>query len=80
MLTDLYVKSWNVLRTVNTGYPPLFRLFGLLATVSAEGCLWSPLVEDAQLVTAEDQVRRPSRYSMISSANAMREAGSLIPI
>jgi hypothetical protein len=54
MLADLYVKSWSVLRTVNTAYPPLFRLFGLLATVSAEGCLWSPLVEDAELVTAAE--------------------------
>jgi hypothetical protein len=29
MLAALYVKSWSVLRTVNAGYPPLFRPFGL---------------------------------------------------
>jgi hypothetical protein len=34
MLADLYVKSWSVLRTVTPPYPPLFRLFGLLAVMS----------------------------------------------
>jgi hypothetical protein len=40
MLADLYVKSWSVLRTVNTAYPPLFRLFGLLAVNFARAHLW----------------------------------------
>jgi hypothetical protein len=43
MLADLYVKSWSVLRTVNTAYPPLFRLFGLLAVNFAESHLWDGL-------------------------------------
>jgi hypothetical protein len=43
MLADLYVKSWSVLRTVNTAYPPLFRLFGLLAVNFAQAHLWTLL-------------------------------------
>jgi hypothetical protein len=46
MLADLYVKSWSVLRPGNTAYPPLFRLFDLLAMCQQKavyGSLWSKM-------------------------------------